>query len=228
MGHQADTIQAFVLPSQRPDVMSPIAEPEVEDALDNVQDTREVARRDAEGIIAEAEARAQALMEKARKQGYADGLEAGMEEMRARYSIAARTIESVSQRIVEQADELMRHTDVEIVKLAIAVAEKVMRREVDQNPQAVLPVVREAIVCAEGSRAVVLRVNPEDLGVVIAAQEDLLSVSVSLRQLDIVEDSRIQRGGCMIEMEVGSVDARIDNQIREIEQAFLKEHEHAL
>jgi len=55
----------------------------------------------------------------------------------------------------------------------------------------------------------------------------LIGLSPDLRSLEIVEDARIERGGCVIEMEVGSVDARIDEQLREVERSFLEEAEHA-
>lgn len=42
----------------------------------------------------------------------------------------------------------------------------------------------------------------------------------SLRKVNIYKDSRIDRGGCTIETDVGSIDARISTQLKEIEEAI--------
>ena len=115
----------------------------------------------------------------------------------------------------------------DIARLAVAVAGKVIHRSVEEDPEIVLAIARAAISRTEGTRSVVLRVSPKDMELVLLAHDELVKSSPDLRNLKVVEDPRIERGGCVVEMEVGHVDARIDEQLSEIERAFVEEAEYA-
>lgn len=184
------------------------------------------AMSEAERIIADAHAQAHEIMQRAREEGLAQGRKAGLDEMRGRFVAAVTAVETIASSVEEQADALVRSVDEEILKLAVAVAEKVMAREIQQDPAAVLPLIHEALLSAEGVHNVVIRVNPADVDAVLSARGGLVEASFDLRDLDVAQDPRIVRGGCVVEMGVGQVDARVDEMMNRIEQAFLEEHRH--
>ena len=128
--------------------------------------------------------------------------------------------------IVSQADALVRASERDIARLAVAVAGKVIQRSVEQDPEIVLEIARAAISQTEGTRSVVLRVSPKDMELVLSSHDELVKSSPDLRNLKVVEDPRIERGGCVVEMEVGHVDARVDEQLSEIERVFMEEADH--
>nr|HNI25959.1 FliH/SctL family protein [Leptospiraceae bacterium] len=65
-----------------------------------------------------------------------------------------------------------------------------------------------------------IRVNFSDLEITTAHKDELIKLMESLRKVNIYEDSRIDRGGVIIETDVGAIDARISTQLKEIEEAI--------
>ncbi len=184
------------------------------------------ARRGADGILTDARAQAKAMRERARAEGFEEGRRAGVEQAMREYGDALGIMVRTADAIVSEADAMVRASERDIARLAVAVAEKVIRRSVEQDPQIVLEIARAAISQTEGSRSVVLRVSPKDMELVLSAHDGLMRHSPDLRSLKVVEDPRVERGGCIVEMEVGHVDARIEEQLSEIESAFMEEAEY--
>jgi flagellar assembly protein FliH len=229
---------AFCVPTDRPElsfvasdedefVSEEGGEAAIEEAEARAKEIIARSRREADLILKDAKAEAESIAKRAEKEGYELGQAAGLAQVREAYAEALNTIDSVADSIVTAADALVSGCECEVAKLAVAVAEKLVRKTIDEDPEAVLCMIREAVRRTEGARTVVMRVSPADLEVVARAHNELIGLSPDLRSLEIVEDARIERGGCVIEMEVGSVDARIDEQLREVERSFLEEAEHA-
>lgn len=184
------------------------------------------ARREADRIIADARAETQAMCQRASAQGREEGRRAGMEQVVKEYEEALGLMSRTADAVVSQADAMVRASERDIARLAVAVAAKVIQRSVEQDPQIVLSIASAAIGQTEGTRSVVLRVSPKDMEQVLSVHDELVRCSPDLRNLKVVEDPRIERGGCIVEMEVGHVDARIEEQLAEIERAFMEEAEY--
>ncbi len=181
------------------------------------------ARREADQVLEDVRAEAQMIRRRAREEGREEGRQAGMEQAMREYEDVLGIMARTADAIVSQADALVRAGERDIARLAVAVAGKVIRRSVEQDPEIVLEMARAAISQTEGARSVVLRVSPKDMELVLSAHHELVKSSPDLRNLKVMEDPRIERGGCVVEMEVGHVDARIDEQLSEIERVFMEE-----
>jgi flagellar assembly protein FliH len=184
------------------------------------------ARREADRILADARAEGQMIRRRAREEGHEEGRQAGMEQAMQEYEDGLGILTRTADVVVSQADALVRAAERDLARLAVAVAGKVIQRSVEQDPEIVLGIARAAISQTEGTRSLVLRVSPKDMELVLSAHDELVKSSPDLRNLKVVEDPRIERGGCVVEMEVGHVDARIDEQLNEIERAFMEEAEY--
>ncbi|MGI6132534.1 MAG: FliH/SctL family protein [Bacillota bacterium] len=224
---------AFVLPTDRPELLARRdLRDEQEDDVGLSPEERAArimaeARREADRILAEARAEAEAIRRRAREEGREEGQRAGMEQAMSEYEDVLGIMTRMADAIVSKADALVRASERDIARLAVAVAGKVIQRSVEQDPEIVLAIARAAISQTEGTRSVVLRVSPKDMELVLLAHDELVKSSPDLRNLKVVEDPRIERGGCVVEMEVGHVDARIDEQLSEIERVFMEEAEYA-
>ncbi|HAN87161.1 MAG TPA: hypothetical protein DCQ13_05885 [Firmicutes bacterium] len=231
---------AFLLPTERPGLSLPergedefVLETEddaatvIEKAEARAREIVARSRQEAERITQDAAARSERIARQAEAEGYEQGRAAGLLEVREAYAEALDAIRSTADAIVDSADATVSQCEREIARLAVAVAEKLICKTLQEDPESVLAVVREAVRRTEGSRSVVIRVSPEDLGMIASARDELIGLSPDLRNMEIVEDTRIERGGCFIEMEVGAVDARVDEQLRDVELSFLEEAKYA-
>ena len=68
---------------------------------------------------------------------------------------------------------------------------------------------------------VVIRVNLADLELATEHTKDLIEKVERVGKITLMEDSTVDRGGCIIETDFGQIDARISSQLKEIEERVL-------
>jgi flagellar assembly protein FliH len=168
------------------------------------------------------------VLDDAFRRGFADGLATA--ERRAADLAAERiaAIEGERQQFLDalqrQLDALTERTEREALRLALAVAGVVVRREIALDPDTVLRRVREALRRVVGAESITLRVHPEDEALVRGQRTSLLGAADSLRELLVETDDSVERGGCIIESRAGNIDARITTALAQIERALSAPH----
>ena len=170
----------------------------------------EAARRQAEEIVAAAE--------RAREEAVASGFRQGFEQGAGQWVEALRAARA---RVAEAA----RKAQPEIVRLALRVAEKILRQRIETHPDAIVPMVDEALraFLAQNQTRVVLRVNPADEKALATRRQRWLERNPTIGGLVVVPDEAIGRGGCRLESESGTVDATLETQLEVIERHLLGE-----
>jgi flagellar assembly protein FliH len=156
-----------------------------------------------------------------REQGRADGRHAEREAQAAaqaaaevrRICQAAELIENFAQ----ERDRYLLAVEHEVVKLALAVAARILRREAQMDPLLLTGAVRVALGQLSGSTQVRLRVPPAELDLWIETIAHLPKPRVKPA---VVAGDGMRLGDCSIETELGSVDLGIRAQLGEIERGF--------
>ena len=105
-------------------------------------------------------------------------------------------------------------------RFALAVAERIVKREITLDESVVMRQIRDAIHRIIGVETITVRVHPDDEALVRSHRPALLSSSDSVREIMIEGDDTVERGGCILESATGNVDARIGSQLRQIESAL--------
>ena len=158
---------------------------------------------------------AHAAVEAACAEGRANGFEAGREDGLARTTeVVARAHAAAARRLEEQEPALTR--------LAVRIAERILGRELALAPEGVVDIVRAAVAAARAQHTLVVRVHPDDQAAVEAVREELLAQQAFGATLVVSADATIPQGGCVIDTEVGTVDARLEVQLAAIERALLE------
>ena len=104
--------------------------------------------------------------------------------------------------------------------LAVRIAERILGRELGQNPDAVVDIVSEALSQAGAPREVVVRCHPDDLKALERGRPRLIERCRSHQAVLFRADAIFARGGCIVETELGTVDARLPTQLEAIERAL--------
>ncbi|HLM01783.1 MAG TPA: type III secretion system stator protein SctL [Pyrinomonadaceae bacterium] len=174
------------------------------------------ARAEAARIIAEAEAFAAEIRREAqeetaslRRQAYAEGMEKSLAEFERNLLEA-----------LEIRERVWRETERDLLRLAIRLAEKIVGREISTDKKTISDIVAAALQNARQQEKLTVRVNPSDLSLIEEEREKFLP-SGRARFIDLVADPRVSSGGCLIESEVGTIDARLETQLRVLERALL-------
>ena len=175
-------------------------------------------RIDAAHIVAEARSEADAI----RRQAAEAGCQAAVEEIER--MVAEKTAPAIAA-LRQAAAELqaakqawLSHWETAAVRLAAAIAEKIIRRELRGQPQITLALVREALELAAGSPNVHLQLNPEDYQVLGGQVRALLAAMSALGGAEVTPDAAISRGGCRVQTRFGTIDQQIESQLKRIEE----------
>jgi flagellar assembly protein FliH len=201
--------------------------PESLEAQARASEILERAQREAERLVEDARVQADVLREAAWQEGFHDGQTTGRsamemtlrDEWEAEKAALRAQIRQIVDDIATARQALWEGQEAEMVALTLAVARQVIKTEVTQNPEVVRSVIQNALRRLTDKEQVRLRVSVGDAPAVRAMREELLAMTDGLRQLEIVDDRRVGDGGCVIETGAGTIDAKIETQLLEVERA---------
>jgi flagellar assembly protein FliH len=161
-------------------------------------------------LLAQAEAEQLAEAQAAHDQIYQDGYRDGLAALEAfKQSHAAQTGAQLAAMVLQlqaQFDQIEQQLARRVAGIALDVARQVVRSELRSNPLQVVAVIEEALsVLLMSARHVCLRVNPQDHAVVVSGAAE----SLAARGVRLLADPQIEAGGCLVESDIGVVDARV-------------------
>ncbi len=186
------------------------------------------ARRDAAEMLEDARVQAEAMREAAWQEGFHEGRQAGqvaaaLELQRAQDAQLAQgraQFQTLTDAIGAARQELWNAQEAEMVAFVLQIARQVVKTEVTQNPEVIASVLQNALRRVTDKDQVRIRVSLADAAQVRGMREDLLNLMDGVRNLEIVDDRRIGQGGCVVETNAGTIDAKIETQLDEVERAL--------
>lgn len=189
----------------------------------------QLAKEKAKRIISEAREDAVHLADGAEKDGYASGYEKGCAEGRevGREEGHAQALRDAAEQLSqlqkawaralmtwEQEREKM-FTDARqmILQTALVMAKKIVLRvpKVDEN--AVVDQVTRALEYVGRPSNVTITINPDDREIINQALPGLIEINHQLKNATLIDDSLMQRGGCVITYGKGRIDATLEGQL---------------
>jgi flagellar assembly protein FliH len=149
--------------------------------------------------------------------GYAQGERAGAEAAAARADAMLRRLAKTLDELQALRTDLIRRTEREVVELSLAIARRILHREVSLDHELMLAMARVALDRLADAATASIRLHPEDYAVAGAGRGPS---SVASHGVQIVADASVRRGGCVVQSEFGSVDVSITAQIDELTHAL--------
>jgi len=176
------------------------------------------AKTEAEEILKKAMEESASIREQAKEQGFEDAKRMAEETASDKVKEA---METLNQAAIERR-KIIKDAESEILRLALKVAEQIIRSEVSLHRDVSLNIVSDAISRVSDREQVIVRVNRDDLEYIKKYKDRIGSVVDGIKSLSIVEDSAVEAGGCVIETNLGYVDARISTKLTALEEALRK------
>lgn len=158
---------------------------------------------------AEIEKRAQESYAERYDAGYADGLEAGKLE----------NMEKVMETVLASV-EFIENIESTVVSVVMESVRKVIG-ELDREDR-VRAIVSTALSNVRGQQKVTIRVAPVDEPVITKA----LAAETAGSFVRVVADARLQPESCILESDLGVVDASLATQLKALEKAFAAKIHH--
>jgi flagellar assembly protein FliH len=167
---------------------------------------------------AELELQVSRISDECYRKGFAEGAEFQKKEMSPvldAINTMTRTIPLIRKDIIAKMEE-------QIIKLAFAIAEKIINHEVATSKEVILGVIKGVLKNISETEGMKIRVNPHDFRHIMEVRKDFLQSVDGVRNVVFEEDVSIKRGGAVVETMFGEVDARLESQLREIKAAMFK------
>jgi flagellar assembly protein FliH len=148
--------------------------------------------------------------------GFSEGKNVGREQAGAelqpvldRLGQALATLSTLRWRIRTEAEG-------DLLKLAVAIARRVLHRELTLDPESIEGLIRVALEKLQSRELCRVRVHPDQE----AAIRSSLERFSNSEKVELIADSSMQCGDVLFETAHGNLDASIESQLREIERGF--------
>jgi type III secretion protein L len=156
---------------------------------------------------AQIEADARSAFEAERQRGHAEG------RQEAQLEQATRMIEQVGRAV-----DYFGRVEQRMVELVMQAVQRVIGEFGDRDR--VVAVVKGALAVVRNQKQITLRVAPAQVAAVNEAQNELLAAFPGVGYLDVVADPRLAADACILETEIGVVEASVQGQLQALRQAF--------
>lgn len=147
--------------------------------------------------------------------GYAQGERAGGEAAGQRGEAMLRRLAQTIDELAGLRGELLQKAERQVVELALAIASRVLHRELSIDRELLVAMGRVALERLGENTSATIRLNPNDYAVV--GSQTHLGDSAVVR---VVSDPTVGAGGCLVQSDFGLIDAGIDAQLSEMASAL--------
>jgi len=186
----------------------------IDDAARNAEMLIADAHTRARTLVEDAATRADAVVQEARKQGHGEGYQAGRDAADREMNDMLVTMRGLLEMARAERHKMMEDAEPELVKLALGIAERVLHQQIALDRGVVVEMAKTAIARLIERDTVTVRVHPADLERMRQHRDELIAIG-DIRNLRVVEDQRVDRGGVVVDTDAGTIDARISTQLDE-------------
>lgn len=178
------------------------------------------AESERQAIISEAYTSANEILEKAKKEGYNEGLalgqEAGLNEMDSLIEEA----KDIKQGALIEKKAMAKSLEGELIHLVLSCVKKVIDHEIEKDHKLLLNLIEKGIEKCTYTDSLIIRVSSEDYEVVSSSKNKIYMMTQGIDSIEIKKDPALNRGSILIETISGTVDASLETQITQIEKLF--------
>ena len=137
----------------------------------------------------------------------------------SRLDSALAALQIAADQLHAQRDHWLDQSQHEAVRLGVAIAERLLRRTLAVEPNAVLDLIRSALDWSVGADRLRVRLHPADAELV--ASESAAQPFAVNREIEFLSDESLTRGDCVVETPSGQTDARLEVILQRITDELL-------
>jgi flagellar assembly protein FliH len=205
---------------------------ETERGRRGAEEIKQEAEAEAERIIAGAKQKADEIIQSARTafeedrkkaetEGREAGREAGFAEGREEVRRLIERTHTVLERAQSKRSEILEETEQQVIDLVLLIARKVIKTVSESQRTVFISNVVQALRKLKTRGNILIRVNLADVKLTTEHIKDFIKIAEGAKDIQVVEDSTVDPGGCVIETDFGEINARISSQLAELEDKIL-------
>lgn len=191
-----------------------------EETLRRAQSMLEDAKKEAEAIIKKAELEAAEIKSLSRQEGYQKGYEAAKAELTDQYFAHFNKINGIIEDLNERKKQLVDEMEPDIVSLAMEIAEKVLGYNLKRDDKAYEGIIKKALSSIKDTDRAVLHIHSDGEVAASSIKKDPPPNKDWCRDMEVVANSAMKMGDCVLETSWGSIDTGVATQLEQIKKSF--------
>jgi flagellar assembly protein FliH len=153
-------------------------------------------------------------------QGYQEGLQFAEEEIRRQHNEMLQEASQILEQAYVLKQQIIQEAEPFLIEMSCAIAEKIVSRQLTVESHWVVELIQTVLARRREKGIITLCIAPSQFSYIQDAREELLLHIDSQAELQIIPDSSVHDNGCVVRSSFGSIDARIDTQLKEIKNAL--------
>lgn len=155
------------------------------------------------------------------EEAYLQGKEEGQQEIQLQFGSSLEMLAQGIEEVSRLRATLLQNSTQDMLRLVLSIARQVIHGEVSINRELILTTIEKALRAAVRSDHYHIKVHPDDLALVMENKPLFITSINGLESITVEGDPQIAQGGCLVESDLGAVDATIDGQLEEIRRTLL-------
>ncbi len=180
---------------------------EVYEATREARDVVALAQEKAKQIIDDAMRERDAIRAQGRQEGNAQGLAEWNE---------------ILARMTERAEELTKNWEETMLRLSVGVAQKIIGEQLRLDPGMIVKIVGQVLKGTRTGKNVTIQVNESEAQQLRSRLDYLKQFLAGGSEIEVVGTASMPPGGCVIESELGIIDARLETQLKCLEDVLMR------
>lgn len=135
-----------------------------------------------------------------------------VEKLKSKYE----QLDVLINQLYEQNRMLNENFNKAVLETAFAIAEKIVQREIEKE-STITNLIQSCLKKVLTANQIIIKLNPFDFETVTNDLKDI-NKSIDVSKIRFEKDEMIDKGGCLVETEIGNADARISSQLNELKR----------
>ena len=149
------------------------------------------------------------------QRGFSEGSSLGKQQAGAELQPVLERLGKCLAELASMRSRMRRDGEGDLVKLSIAIARRVLHRELTLDPESIGGLIKVALDKLESRELSRVRVHPDQVSTIRGLLDRYSSAKA-----EVVADTTLNKGDVLFETTHGALDASVDSQLREIERGL--------
>ena len=166
--------------------------------------------------LADSERRRQMETQQARQEGFAQGVNQAQEQAQAEICSMMDRVAATLTDLATTKRKVRGDAELELLKLSVAIARRIIHREIALDPEALSGVIHSALQKLQNREVSRVRVFPAGAETIRAALDRFGAPP----GIEIYPDPSLRAGDLLFETTMGQLDASVETQLQEIQRGL--------
>jgi len=193
---------------------------------DNINKAKQGVKELIGDAVAKAKSLAIEIKENAYKEGHKTGYEEGFQTAYQKGENSAKeefipllqTINSLIRELSEFRTMMYPKVEKEMIEMITGLTKKILQHEINTNEDSVKQMILLAINAVIDRENMTIRIHPSDKAHAEAFSPELKNLFSEIKNITFEEHPGIEKGGCVIETNFGTIDAKVDQLESQIDK----------